>query len=191
MGPVVSFSLSKDFNDLLAADLKSISVESVVKSKKREEVVDAFIKHSVAIFRAPDKILSDNGAEYSNDLFHVLGEQFNINVKTTPGKPPWSNGIAEQHNAVLGRMVYKLMLSKNRKYPVEVILAWAVSAKNALHTCCGYSPNQLVLGKSPNFSSILTNKPPALKDITHIKLVLEHLNAMHAARKAFVEAESN
>ena len=87
MGPVVSFSLSKDFNDLLAADLKSISVESAVKSKKREEVVDAFIKHSVTTFRAPEKILSDNGGEYSNDLFHVLGEQFNINVKTTPGKP--------------------------------------------------------------------------------------------------------
>ena len=83
------------------------------------------------------------------------------------------------------------MLNKNRKYPVEVILAWTISAENALHTCSGYSRNQLVLGKSPNFSSILTNKPPALKDITHSKLVLEHLNAMHAARKAFIEAESN
>ena len=55
------------------------SAASVVKSKKKEEVVDAFIKHWIAIFGAPGTILSDNGGEFSNDLFHMLGEQFNIN----------------------------------------------------------------------------------------------------------------
>ena len=73
---VVSFSLSKDFNDVVGADLKSIngililhmndhatrfSAASVVKSKKKEEVVDAFIKHWIAIFGAPATIFSDNG----------------------------------------------------------------------------------------------------------------------------------
>ena len=87
--PVVSFSLSQDFNDVVAADLKSIngililhmiddatrfSAASVVKSKKKEEVVNAFIKPWIAIFVAPGTILSGNGAEFSNDLFHMLGE---------------------------------------------------------------------------------------------------------------------
>ena len=91
----VSFSLSKDFNDVVVANLKSIngilisnmtdhatrfSAASLVKSKKREEI-DAFIKYWIAIFGAPGTILSDNGGEFSNNLFHVLGEQFNINVK--------------------------------------------------------------------------------------------------------------
>ena len=30
-----------------------------------------------------------------------------------------------------------------------------------------------------------------MENITHIQLVLKHLNAMHAARKAFIEVESN
>ena len=30
-----------------------------------------------------------------------------------------------------------------------------------------------------------------MEDLTHSQLVLKHLNAMHAARKAFIEAESN
>ena len=167
------------------------SAASVVKSKKKEEVVDAFIKHWIAIFGAPGMILSDNGGEFSNDLFHMLGEQFNINVKTTPGESPWANGIVECHNTVLEKMVNKLMLDENNKYPIDAIVAWAVSAKNALHTCYGYSPNQLVFGKNPNFPSNLTNKPPAMEDLTHSQLVLKHLNAMHAARKAFIEAESN
>ena len=144
--PVVSFSLSKDFNDVVAADLKSIngililhmidhatrfSAASVVKSKKKEEVADAFIKHWIAIFGVPVTILSDNEGEFSNGLFHMLGEQLNINVKTTPGESPWSNGIVEHHNAVLGKMVNKLMLDENSKYPLDVIVVWAVSAKNA------------------------------------------------------------
>ena len=61
----------------------------------------------------------------------MLGEQFNINVKTTPGESSWSNGIFEHHNAVLGKMVNKLMLDENNKYPLDVIVVWAVSAKNA------------------------------------------------------------
>ena len=31
------------------------------------------------------------------------------------------------------------------------MVAWAVSAKNALHNCYGYSPNQLVFGKTRIF----------------------------------------
>ena len=30
-----------------------------------------------------------------------------------------------------------------------------------------------------------------MKDLAHSQLVLKHLNAMHAARKVFIEAESN
>ena len=55
--------------------------------------------------------------------------------KRTPGEFPWSNGIVESHNAVLGKMVNKLMLVENNKYPIDVTVAWAVSARNALHIC--------------------------------------------------------
>ena len=55
-------------------DAARFSAASVVKSKKKEEVVNAFIKHWIAIFVAPGTILLDNGAEFSNDLFHMLGD---------------------------------------------------------------------------------------------------------------------
>ena len=54
-----------------------------------------------------------------------------------------------------------------------------------------YSLNQFVFGKNPNFLPSLTNKPPTMEDITPSQLVLKHLNAMHAARKAFTEVESH
>ena len=78
-----------------------------------------------------------------------------------------------------------------KRFPIDVIVAWSVSAKNALNTCYGYSPNQLVFGRNPNFPSNLTNNPPAMEDVTYSELVSKHLCAMHEARKAFIEAESN
>ena len=107
----VGFSLSKDFNDVVAVDLKPtngihilhiidhatrFSAAAVVKSKKKEEIVDAFTKHWIAIFGAPGKILSDNGGEFNNGLFRELGEQFNIVIMSTPAESPWSNVIVER-----------------------------------------------------------------------------------------------
>ena len=41
------------------------SVVSVIKSKKKAEVVNVFIKHWIAIFGAPSTIPSDNGGEWA------------------------------------------------------------------------------------------------------------------------------
>ena len=38
-------------------------------------------------------------------------------------------------------MISKLLLDESNKYPIETIVAWTVSAKNALHDCYGSSPN--------------------------------------------------
>ena len=169
--------MSKDFNDVVVVDLKPtngihilhiidhatrFSVAAVVKSKRKEEIVDAFIKHWIAIFGGPGKILSDSGGEFNNDLFRELGEQLKIVIMLTPAESPWSNGIAERHNAVLGKMVHKLMLDE-KIFPIDVIVAWSVSAKNALNTCYGNSANQPVFGRNPNFpSNHQINNPPAI-----------------------------
>ena len=74
--PVVGFSLSRDFNDLMSMDLKEIngyrilhmidhatrySVATIVKSKEKEEIVKAIFQNWVALFGPPKEILSDNG----------------------------------------------------------------------------------------------------------------------------------
>ena len=66
---------------------------------------------------------------------------------------------------------------------IEVALAWAVSAKNYLQNVHGYSPNQLVFGKSPSFPAVSNNDP--LESSTASEVVAEH-----AARKAYIASES-
>ena len=55
----------------------------------------------------------------------------------------------------------------------------------------GYSPYQLVFGVNPNLPSTLIDKPPALKGTTIREMFVKHLNALHAGRRAFVEAETS
>ena len=59
-----------------------------------------------------------------------------------------------------------------------------------MHNVHGFSPNQLVFGKNPNFLAVEGNKPPALEGKTTSEIVACNLNAMHAARQAFIKSES-
>ena len=67
---------------------------------------------------------------------------------------------------------------------------WAVNAKNSLHSVYGYSPNKLVFGRNPNLPSCLNDRPPALEGTTSSEVVAKNLNALHSARKAFIEDEA-
>ena len=46
------------------------------------------------------------------------------------------------------------------KCDVEVALAWAMSARNALSNNSGFSPNQLVFGYNPAIPSVHDSIPP-------------------------------
>ena len=87
-------------------------------------------------------------------------------------------------------MISKLLLDESTKYSIEIIVTWAVSAKNDLHNCYGYSPNQLVFGKNQKFPSVLIANPPALEGQTSSEIIANHLNMMHAGGAAFIKSET-
>ena len=201
--PVVGLSLARDFNENVSMDIKfyktipwlhlidhatRFSAACVVGNKKKDTIIENIFRHWISIFGSPKSILSDNGCEFQNVAMRELGDLLNIEVKTTAAEAPWSNGITERHNALIGSMIDKLIDSQHCS--LEMALAWSVNAKNSLSNVYGYSPYQLVFGKNPNVPSILTDKIPALEGVTSSQVIADHLNAITAARKAYVEAES-
>ena len=76
-----------------------------------------------------------------------MAEIFDINVKPTAAESPRPNGMVEQHNAILAKTIEKLILEHNNKYPIDVIIAWAVNAKNSLH-------NSMVIAQTNEFLDI-------------------------------------
>ena len=156
--------------------------------QRKEKIVKKIFQIWTSIFDSAKKFLVDNGREFDNDEFRSLCENVNIRICTTTAESPWSDDIVERHYATLGFSVQKIM--DDLKCDLSLAVAWAVSAKNALHNVHGLSPNQLVFGKNPYFPGVESNKPPALEEKTESEIVACNLNAVHAACQAFIKSES-
>lgn len=202
--PIVTTSLARHFNEVVTLDLffhnnipimhicdvaTRFSRASVLPSKNKNAIISAFCILWVSLFGPPQKILSDNGGEFTSHDFREMGEKLNTQILSTAAESPWSNGINERHHALITDMLEKIL--EENKFPLSVALSWAVAAKNALANVYGYSPNQLVFGTNPNYPSALTSELPALENEYNSKNILTQMQAREAAREAFIKAESS
>ena len=202
--PVVSLPLANKFNDVIAMDLKSygsfyflVIVDLftrycsaiVLPNKMSPTVIRGVFKGWITFFGAPQKIISDNGREFNSDQFQTFAEAFNIKLLNTAAESPWSNGVCEKMNDVLGKAVNKII--EDSGCDLETALAWAVSARNSLDNFSGFSPNQLAFGHNPAMPTNFENFPPALENVESSDIVRCNLSALHAARKEFVRIESD
>ena len=206
--PVVGLNLAKDFNEVVSLDLKEwkankiyflhmtdmatrFTRSGIIYSKDPKVIVEKVIELWLGTgLGPPQKFLADNGGEFANSLFLEMCENYNIQVMHTAAYSPFSNGLNERNHAVVDEMVRKI-LSGQPQCSLEVALAWAINSKNCLQMTNGYSPYQLVYGRNPNLPGVLTDKPPALEGTTTSQMLASHLNASHAARKAFIEVEAS
>ena len=83
----------------------------------------------------------------------------------TAAESPWSNDLVERHGGVLSNIARNLKSDKPN-YSLETGVAWAIASKNSLKNVSESSPNQLVLGKNPNFPNVESNKLPVLEGAT-------------------------
>ena len=204
--PIVGFSLGKQFNDTVCMDLKEFehlkiwilhlidassryTAACLINTKKKEVVVAAIFRIWIMYFGCPRRFMSDNGGEFANDVFIEMNEKLGVETITTAAESPFSNGTVERHNGILYETMKKTI--DETSCSPDLALAWAVSAKNALQNAGGYSPNQLVFGTNTNMPSVLSAAPPALESTTSADIVRKNLDALHSARKNYIEAESS
>lgn len=205
--PVVSLPMATTFNEMVAMDLKlwrgklilhmidmfsRLTVSIFVRSKHPAEMINGFLKHWVgAGYGVPKKgILTDNGGEYNNEEVREMASMVNINVATTGAESPFQNGLAERNHAIVDSMLEKLVF-ENPSVPVDILLCWANMAKNSLQMWSGFSSFQIVFGQNPVLPNLMTDGLPAMEGKTQSQILANHLNALHSARRAFIQTESS
>ena len=201
--PSVGFPLASTFNETVAMDLKVFtsghmlhmidhatrySQSCFITNKRKETIVKAMMKHWLSLFGSPKYFLTDNGGEFVNDEFNELAEKFNISVRTTAAESPWSNGLIEKHNGIIGDMIHKTLYETG--CDLEMAIHWCTSAHNSLTNVYGFSPNQLVFGHNPSLPTVHSDRPPAQNQQTSSQLIYENLRALHTAREAFMQQEA-
>ena len=156
-----------------------------VKTKSSKIITEKFLQNWISVFGPPSKIFSDNGGQFASQDFIDLCENFNIIIITTPAESPWSNAVCERHNKIITDI--DLKIKEDIKCTWETALAWVVNAKNSLMNINGFSSYQLVSGQNVKLPNVFHNRISA--GTTEIKTVREHISTLHAARKAFINAE--
>jgi transposase InsO family protein len=202
--PVVALPLATDFNAVVCMDLKQwghkwilhmidmytrYTVSVFLDRKLSTSVIDAVMINWVGLFGVMDGLLTDNGGEFTSEELREVASILNIDVKTTAAESPWQNGLCERVHQVSDMILLKLK-AEYPKSRLHVLLKWANLARNSLQMWNGFSSHQLVFGRNPNLPDIMTAKIPALDEYTSSKLFAEHLNALHAARQAYIKSES-
>ena len=202
--PIVGLPIATEFNQVVAMDLKQfgkvyllhmidvatkLSAGAIIRNKNPNTIVKEIFKNWIQIYGTPQKFLSDNGGEFINEQMMELCERTNITIKTTAAESPFSNGIVERHNQILGNMIIKTMEESNCS--LEIAVGWCISAHNSLRNVHGFTPFQLVFGRNPTIPILQNAKPPALNPESSNEIIRQNLNALHQARKMYVESENS
>ena len=201
--PVVCVPWAYTFNEMIGIDLKTwgnkyflvvvdiatrFCTATVIRNKLPATIVKGLFLSWVAIFGPPAKIIQDNGGEFSNAEMRAFGEAFSIQLIYTAAESPWSNGVVERLNGVLGKLVLKILDDVN--CDTDIALAWAVAARNTYYNNSGYTPNQLVFGFNPSMPNIYNSKPPGLKRLSSIEMIGKITEAKRVAMEEFVKFDS-
>ena len=200
--PTVGLSMATSFNECVAMDLKfyqgkiifhlidhasRLSSGSRVSSKDPVVILKSIFKNWISIYGRPQKFLSDNGGEFMNHQFIDMCEKMSISVKNTAGESPWSNGLVERHNLVISEMMDKVL--EESKCDFDLALAWCLNAKNSLKNVNGFTPYQIAMGQNPTLPVAVENDLPGNSLVYPSDIVRKNLNAIHTARKAYIETE--
>ena len=203
--PAVSLPMANYFNEKLAIDLKiwkgryilhmidmwsRLTISAFIPRKRPRDVIEKLLEKWVSYFGVPKAILNDNGGEFTGEEIRQVKDMLNVVDLTTGAESPWQNGLCERNHATVDVMLERL-IEDFPKMSEELLLCWANMAKNSIQMIYGYSSNQLVYGVNPNLPNVMTDGPPALEGRTMSEVFANHINALHASRRAFIETESS
>ena len=203
--PVVCMPLAQEFNQCVAMDLKTLytgqwilymidvftryTMAQLISRKLPSTIIEQLIQRWIAIFGVMGGIITDNGGEFTADELKEVGSLLDMRILSTGAESPFQNGLCERVHAVTDNMISKLQ-AQYPKTDIQVLIAWACMAKNSLQMFNGFSSNQLVFGTNPKLPGVSTDSISALEDTTSSQVFANHLNVLHAARRSFIESES-
>ena len=133
---------------LMAVDHYSKFVAAVpLRNKQSQTVIEALSKRLLPFLPAvPVNILSDNGPEFTSDVFSKFLEGCGINHKLTTPYCPTSNGAVERVNRTIQNLL-KTIVKEGHRWDEHLARA-IISYNNTPHGELGMSPSECLLAKS-------------------------------------------
>ena len=119
-----------------------------INNKSAETVSEAVLRKWISVFGVMGMLHSDGGKEFNNEEISTVAGHLNIKTTSTAAYSTNQNGCNERNHAIVDRMMTKMKFQDPGLKP-EIVLCWALNAKNSLENYQGFSPAQLVFGENP------------------------------------------
>jgi hypothetical protein len=115
----------------------------------------------LALFGAPNSILSDRDKTWTSALWKALMERLRIKFHMTTSFHPQADGRSERTNKTVGQIL-RTFTSKRQGKWLEAIPAAEFAINSAINVATGYSPFELVFGRKASLFPLAesTGKTP-------------------------------
>ena len=108
----------------------------------------ALLEHWFMKFGLPEELRSDNGSEYINTELTHLCKYFKIKIKPSTTYAPWTNGLVERTNRVIGQFIRTLVDGKSNNWSRKSNY-FPYDYNTQYQTRLGMSPYEVVFNQKP------------------------------------------
>ena len=117
-----------------------------------ETVSKAFVDYWLSIFGAPDKLLTDQGSQFTSELFLSLCRIIGIKKVFTTPYHPQTDGVVERNNRTLVKML-AMYVSTDQQNWDQLMSMLTYTHNTARHSTTEETPYMMMFGReAPDFS---------------------------------------
>jgi len=167
VGPLTITSIGNKYILAFQNNLTKFSKAIPIPNQEAITVAKKFITKIVLEYGIPEEILTDQGTNFTSDMFKNVCKLLKINKAQTTAYHPESNGALERSHRTLTEYLRHYINTDQTDW--DEWLPYAVFTYNTTpHTATGCTPFELVYGHQTTFPSALFNPPKLSHDDTMI-----------------------
>ena len=147
-GPIHSSSEGNNFIFVIVDAFSHYVTIMCAPKNNAHYAFTALFEHWFMKFGLPEEIRSDNGSEYINTELTHLCNYFEIKFKPSKTYAPWTNGLVEGTNRIIGQFIRKLLDEKYQNWSRKAKF-FPYAYNNQYQTRLGMSPYEVVFNQKP------------------------------------------
>lgn len=139
-------------------NLTKFSQAYPMKNQEAETVAKTFVNNFICQFALPKQILTDQGTNFTSNLFKSMAKLFKLKHVQTTAYHPESNGALERTHHTLTQYLRHYINNQQSNWDEWIPMA-TFSFNTSVHSSTKFTPYELVFGFSPTLPTSITQKP--------------------------------
>lgn len=162
-----------------------------IPNKESVTVARAFVNNFILRYGIPSRVITDQGTEFLSSVFQESCQNLGIKCLNSTAYHHETLGALENSHKSLGAYL-RIQLSKQAESWTSWVPFWSFAYNTTVHTETGYTPHELVFGKTCNVPSNIENDIDPLYNFDNYPLELKYRlqTACNEARSKLVSSKS-